>query len=229
MKKFIAAVFVALSAVTALGCPPVRADSSPPQVGTFAHWPQYRWAGKVQSLGVRALWISDRTGDPYYWQMLNEMAGEWNTYYANAQSPWLPRVAVLQEWNHTGDCNGQGTPWIQGGIKTGNNYQYSLATLCMTEQGFVGNAEILGQTLSYGGINQHATLGFPMISMDLIWQHPYEVLKQALRHEFGHLLGLEHSTLVGSTMYPSGCGPVCGFTSDTIAGLNNFYAYHPMD
>lgn len=46
-------------------------------------------------------------------------------------------------------------------------------------------------------------------------------------HEFGHALGLAHSTVQGSLMYPYYGGPACALTQDDIDGIQQIYGAPP--
>lgn len=236
-SRILRLVMVALATVTMalgqLGESPASAhDTNPPHID-LPHWPVYRWGGTIPAPGVRAFWISYRGDDPAVWNILGQLKGEWNTYYAGPTGYKVPGFDIVWDAAYKDQCKTGGT-WEAPVLHSAPNpTANSYAMLCVAQLG----GSTAGLTWAGGGIGNHAAAGtYPFIVMDFLDGRTWEAWKSTLRHELLHLMGLGHSTDSCSLMYPNASGPaacygtdIIGFDKAPLTEFNSWYNGHPLD
>lgn len=240
LRRLLAAVLASLTLAAApalLSGAPAAADSNPITL-IGAHWPSYRWNGQVQQPLVRAFYLYDRSNDPDTWQMLNQMAWEWDTYYVQG-NPNIPYIAVVQDYSHQDQClpDGMSDANLSKNNPGPNLFAdptdaFSFALVCVHQLDGAFGSGVAGATYVGGGAPySHAVHWVESIVLDWADGRSYELRKTALRHEFVHLLGFGHSTdyysLMSPTLHPPASG-IIGF-QDVWPAISAFYNGHPRD
>ena len=132
-------------------------------------------------------------------------------------------------------CNGLTALEVNNGIQAAFNQWQAVATFFTFTQ-VMGAADI---TINFGGSALDSSLGTPggvagvgyypedgRLHLDSSETWTAQLLLSLALHEIGHVLGLRHSTIRPSTMYPY--APTTGIDAETIEAINGLYGWQPQ-
>jgi hypothetical protein len=138
----------------------------------------------------------------------------WQAQFQKAAAAWegAANINLVQVSDNGADM---GTGLYQQGDPGMGDIRISMANLPSGELGF---------TLSPPPINGCSDAGDIVLNSNINWQinSNYDLLTVAL-HEFGHALGMDHSTDTTADMYAAYTGLKQSLSADDVAGIQSIY------